>query len=48
MSISLGILFVCGGLALAVLLGMVLYKEKDKVYRVKESSKMPHEDTEAA
>jgi hypothetical protein len=48
LSILLAPLFICGGLALAVLLGLVLYKEAPKTYPAAKNSKTLRKDSQAA
>jgi hypothetical protein len=48
MDIFFAIVFACGGLALAVLLGLLLYKDSGEVYVASEASKFQAEHIETA
>jgi hypothetical protein len=48
MNVTFAILFGCGGLALAVLLGMVLYKDNKQTAPAGDGARRLEENTEAA
>ena len=48
MNIFFAIAFACGGLALAVLLGLFLYKDTQEVYASNKASKIQQEHIETA
>jgi len=48
MDIFFAIVFACGGLALAVLLSLVLYKDSREVYVSRDASKIQAEHIETA